>query len=249
MQAIQDAIAETYAYRQGFLHYPETETWWHQELPLDPLPLADRVEMELVNLLVADHNVTRDILEETLYRTFPGEMTPPGKLIDVCLDSYGQVGTGAEPTWTLNPGDLPDKRVRDLEEMGDLLRQIGERLEFETHKLPPIGQVQVYRWAEGEENQATFFLSASGLLNKILLKYTRTPPRPWIIIPGSRARLVTYKLQHNPPLADTISEEWGFIKFRHLRRLGEEISLTRDTYLERFKLDPLTYDAPQLPLI
>ena len=249
LENIQAEIEETYAFRQGFLHYPGPENWWHQELSLDPLPLADQVEMELVSLLSQDQPVPRERLEEALYQTYPGLLTPPAELIELCLKSYGQAAEEPGSGWILKPGDRPEKRIQDLEEMADLLRQMGSQIGFETRKQPPIGQVQVLRWHAEGKDRAAFFISASGLLNKILIKYTRTPPHPWIILPGSRARLVTYKLQHNPPLADQIHQNWGFVKFRHLRRLAEEGSLTRENYLERFRLDPLTYDAPQLPLI
>lgn len=249
LEHIQEQIEETFSYRQGFLYYPEPETWWHQELFPNPNPLADQVEMDLVALLAADQPHPKESLEGSLYQSYPGSLTPPADLIELCLRSYGQQPEGSGSGWVLKPGDLPEKRIQDLEEMAVLLKDIGEQLGFETTQQPPIGRVKVFRWQDGEEDQATFFISASAVLNKILLKHAQTPPHPWIILPGSRARLVTYKLQHNPPLAERIDQAWGFIKFRHLRRLADEGSLTRKNYLERFELDPLTYDAPQLPLI
>jgi hypothetical protein len=249
LETLQEQIEETFSYRQGFLHYPDPETWWHQELSLDLNPLADLVEMDLVGLLADDQPHSRESLERALYRSHPGSLTPPADLIELCLRSYGQQPEGPGSGWMLKPGDLPEKRIQDLEEMAGLLRDIGDQLGFETRKQPPIGRVKVFRWQQAGADQATFFISASAVLNKILLKHSHPPPHPWIILPGSRARLVTYKLHHNPPLAERIDQAWGFIKFRHLRRLADEGSLTRDNYLERFGLDPLTYDAPQLPLI
>ncbi|MDZ7845096.1 MAG: hypothetical protein U5K99_09885 [Anaerolineales bacterium] len=249
-QQISQELDETYAYRQGFLYYSEPDTWWHQELNPGVSPLSDQVEIELVQLLVGqDQSSLRKQLEDQLFAAFPGLLTPPADLISVCLESYAEPLDIGETKWTLKTGDQPENRVHDLKEIAGHLQKIGEELNFQTKQLPPIGQVLVYTWTAGGETQATFFISASALLNKIITRHTEQPPHPWIVLPGSRAKLVAHKLKHNPPLADLIADSWSFLKFRHLRRLAEEGSLTPENFPERFNLDPLTYDAPQLPLI
>jgi len=249
-QEIQDSLEETYAYRQGFLHYPEINRWWHQELTLPALPLTDQMEVELVQLLThAEGPVRQEELESHLYNTFPGLNTPDAEALTICLNSYGEQLPDQPGSWRLHPGDLPGNRLRDQREMVGLLDELGREMGFNNQQLPPIGGVQVRQWIQDHNPQATFFISASALLNKILLKNPDRPPSPWIVLPGSRAKWVTHKLNQNPPLQDLIDQGWGFLKFRHLRRLAEEGSLTEQNFRERFRLDPLTYDAPQLPLI
>ena len=94
-----------------------------------------------------------------------------------------------------------------------------------------------------------FYIGASGLLSKIIAAADGPARKGWMILPGSRAGLIHYKLRHNPLLAEIVQENWQLVKFRHLRRIYEQGGLTRDNFLDRFCLDPFTSDSPQLPLI
>ncbi len=243
-------IEETYAYRQGFLHYPDSDTWWHQELSLDLSPLADQVEQEIVTRLVeADSPLDRLELENAIFHSYPGLLTPHAKLIQVCLESYAKMVESGSDRWALMSSETPSARRDDIREMEILLEKLGQRLGFAIAKKPPRGDVSVFTWRADEGTGYTFFISASGLLGKLVLTNPEPPPNPWIVLPGSRAYLVVYKLSQNVPLAQRIEEDWGFLKFRHLRRLVDDESVTRENLGERLTLDPLQYDAPQLPLI
>lgn len=248
-QELKNALGDTYAYAQGFLRYPKVERWWHQELDLRPLSLSDRVEKTLVNLLAKrEQPCSRTALEEELYSAFPGTLTPDAKLIQVCLDSYGEEIPPQSDHWQLRPGDSPSTRRTDLDEMADLIHQLGQQLHYRPKKAPPLGNIRVFTWSTGDEVVYTFFISASAILSKIILKYPRPPTNPWIVLPGGRANLVTHKLRHNPPLKKAIEGQWGFLKYRHLRLLASDGGLTQETLRERLEQDPLIYTVPQLPL-
>lgn len=247
---LMTALEETYAYRQGFLHYPDSNTWWHQELTPDPSPLSDQVEKEIVHHLVeAESPLPRLELENAIYATNPGLLTPHAKLIQVCLTSYAKEVEPGTDRWALRSSETPSARRDDMQEMETLLEHLGGRLGFSTKKKPPRGEVSVLTWNTDEGPRYTFFISATGILSKLVLSYPDPPPNPWIVLPGSRAHLVVYKLSQNVPLAQRIEEDWGFLKYRHLRRLVDDESVTRENLGERLVLDPLQYDAPQLPLI
>lgn len=243
-------VEETFAYRQGFLHFPDSDTWWHQELSLDITPLSDEVEMALVNQLVDSPSPLRRIeLENMIFASYPGLRTPSSALIQVCLESYAEHVQPQEEGWQIKKDELPAARRRDLNEMENLLQDLGTRLGFEVQRKAPRGNIQVSTWSTGEKTAYTFFISASGILAKLVLGQPQPPPNPWIVLPGSRADLVAYKLRNNEPLARLVEENWGFLKYRHLQRLADDDSLTRANLAERLSLDPLKYDAPQLPLI
>jgi hypothetical protein len=72
-----------------------------------------------------------------------------------------------------------------------------------------------------------------------------------VVIPGSRANLLIYKLNRDPRLLgrSQIAGGWNFIKFRHLRWLLENPLLSRESLAESLALDPLTYSTPQLRLL
>ena len=70
-----------------------------------------------------------------------------------------------------------------------------------------------------------------------------------MILPGSRAGLVHYKLETNPVFSERVHQAWGLVKFRQIRRLSEGGSLTEEMFLEKLRLDPFESDSPQLSLI
>ncbi len=246
---LETLLEETYAYRQGFLHFPASGNWWHQELVLDTEPLKDLVEIELVEMLLSKNSpVPMADFEDRINHFHPGLNTPGCEIIQLCLHSYA-VPTGKDPAgWQLKPSEQPGKRREDLQEIEALLQGMGKAAGLVPRKQAPLGSVRILTWEEDAEVQFTFFISASGLLNRILFNYP-TARNPWIVLPASRAELVLYKLDQNPPLAKVFEESWNFLKYRHVRRLAAEGSLTRSNLHERLALDPLTADDPQLPLI
>lgn len=243
-------LEETFAYRQGFLHYPESDTWWHQELTLDIIPLADQIETALVDRLVEASSPLSGIdLENELFESYPGLLTPNSALIQVCLDSYAEKVAPEGELWRLRDVERPQARTADISDMDGLLESLGARLGYAVKRKPPRGDIHVCTWNTEAGEAYTFFVSSSGILGKLVLSHPETPANPWIVLPGARADVVAFKLLHNPPLAQKIENHWNFLKYRHVRRLADDESLTRENITERLTLDPLKYDAPQLPLI
>jgi len=241
---------ENIAYRQGFLHYPGIESWWHQELDLVPQTDSDRIEMLLVRTLLERNGVAQEShLFQALYDQFPGLGTPRHSLIEACLRSYAERDPGPPASWALKANDQPSRRLDDIREMAQIMTSIGIDLGYQPHKEEAPDQLAVVIWADQGINAETFYIAASGLLNKILSQGLGSFERGWMILPGSRAGLIHYKMDHNPILAEIIQDQWQLIKFRHLRRLQEQGGLTRENFKERCCLDPFTSDSPQLPLI
>ncbi len=111
---------------------------------------------------------------------------------------------------------------------------------------PAPGKIIHLQWDKAGAASCSFFISASGMLSRILKETENSAEKRWIILPGSRAGLIHYKLQNNPPLADQIEAGWELVKFRHIRRLVESGAMN---FLEQLDLDPFQSDTPQLPLI
>lgn len=235
------------SYRQGFLHFPDPENWWHQELKLFSSPQADLVEKMIVEILVKTAKpIPEQEIFQKIYRTFPAHLTPREGLIRACLESYAKSTPGLITGWQLNPNEDPGQRVQDLSEIEDVLTQIGDKLGYTINKKPAPGRVIHILWVKKGIQKYSFFISASGLLGRLLDEQENSAESRWIVLPGSRAGLIHYKLQQNPPLADVIEQDWGLVKFRHIRRLSE---LRGFDILESLDLDPFQSDSPQLPLI
>lgn len=249
-QSLETILDETFAYRQGFLHYPDPDTIWHQEISPDVNPFYDQVEEYLVKTLINNQQGLSDSeIQELVGDQFPGLMTPEMEFIEICLESYGHQRTEQSRVWELKQNESPASRRIDIQETEDLLVDLGKILGFSPSKKPPLGGVSVISW-EGEGlDPFTFFISASAHLNKILFSKPIQPPNPWIVLPASRAEMLLYKLDQNPPLKKALETNWNLVKYRHLRRLQDEGSLKRTNLVERLNLDPFTKEDPQLLLI
>jgi hypothetical protein len=247
---LEQDFEENIAYRQGFLHFPRSDSWWHQEMKLSQEPDSDRVEQTLVQILVdADSPLAEDWIYNHLYLDFSGLQTPRSGLIEVCLSSYGEQIGNNPPEWRIKSSDLPGRRRQDIQEIQQIITNLGNQLGYITKEKPPLGGILDTEWLIGDEIQERFFITVTGNLNKIIAQGNNIRGRKWVILPGSRAELIHYKLRNNPPLASEVDAGWGLIKFRHIRRLAEEGGLTRENLAERLKLDPFTSDSPQLKLI
>ena len=241
---------ENIAYRQGFLHYPEIDSWWHQEL--DPLPMtqSDQVEIQLVRALLNNDGKTKESdLFQAIYDAFPGVDTPRFGLIEACLSSYAEQTPGQPPSWKIKATDQPTNRFHDLKEMEEILTSMGRELGFQVSSEEAPVNLSLVIWERTGSIVERFYISASGILSKIVTLGENNLEKGWIILPGSRAGIIHYKMRQNPILAKIILENWQLIKYRHMRRLFEQGGIRLDNFRERFCLDPFTSDSPQLPLI
>ena len=241
---------ENIAYRQGYLHFPKSDTWWHQDLVLNPVTDSDQVEQSLVEYLVkSGSTASRPEIYSHLYQSFPGLRTPRSGLIQACLHSYAEQTDDNDRNWKIKKNDRPDQRRKDLAEIKNILSSLGEHLKYQVVIQPPIGNIVHITWNDNEDCIYSYYVSASGILNKIITHPSESPMSSWIIIPGSRADLIHFKIQYNPPLASALEEGWELIKYRHIRRLNKEGGLTRENLKERLILDPFISDSPQMQLI
>ena len=248
-QLIKD-FEENIAYRQGFLHFPKIDKWWHQELSLSPVPQSDLVEKLVVELLVKTKTSLPEVdIFQHVFSSFPGSSIPQQGLIKACLNSYAEKDSDHSSLWKLKSSEKPSLRLKDLEEIEEIFTTIGAQLGFQVTKNPSKGNIIHLIWKNENKDQYSFSIAASGLLSKILFAVENNAAKKWMILPGSRAELITYKMQHNPPLAGIIDKDWELIKYRHIRRLADQGNLSEENFLERLNLDPFRSDSPQLPLI
>jgi hypothetical protein len=70
-----------------------------------------------------------------------------------------------------------------------------------------------------------------------------------LVIPGGRAALLAEKARRDPRLAERLRSGLRILKYRHIRRLAGETTLTRGNLIERMGVDPPENEDPQLPLL
>jgi hypothetical protein len=226
----------------AFVHHdakttPESGTWGLARPNPEAHPLVDRVEMAIVRFLQANPNTSFDDIQRALNEKFPGALTPPLALIGAVLDSYGVENGG----WTLREQDSPSIRRSDMEEAQDLLERLGKRMDFTVSRADP----NLVLWSEEDSPAWTFYVIASAVAGKTLSGNRQRPERTVVVVPGGRAGLLAYKLRRDPYLRQK-SEGCHFLKFRNLRQIAEIQLLTRETWAEAIKTDPIEGATAQM---
>lgn len=214
--------------------------WWLQEQQGSSDPLADRVEVAVVQHLIKNAETSFESIDEEMCRQFPGLLTPPRDLIVKLVSSYGR---DSEALWSLNPSDSPEARRVDLDEIKQHIATLGNRLGYEVVENAAI------RWTSAEKHTLYCFHVQASALFKEILDHQHRSENAFIVLPGGRAELVLFKLKQDPRMQEIIQAGWKFIKFRGLRRLADNPTVQRDSIEELFALDPLAEDDPQIPLL
>jgi hypothetical protein len=239
-------------------------------------PLADRLEVRLVHYLQEHSEIQLHEIDQALCRDFPALLTPELELVQQCLSSYAELvprepenpaGTdhitgGLYPSdfepWRLRAAETPQRRRTDLAEMQLLLMQIGKRLGYKlvkTDNKGATGERTPVAWqSQSGVTQYAFHLIASGVLGKIILPGQRRRDyaggqRGVIVLPGSRAGWVEYKLRRDPRLRNAAENGWLLVKFRHVRWLAANDNLSRENLEELLAVDPLTNRDQQMQLL
>lgn len=244
----------------------EIGKWWGAHLFLPNLinenriPLSDRVEKEIVTTLVRTSTTFYDI-DIQICNKFKGTLTPSRKLIKHCLDSYGKLSDANPELYYLQEQDKPSTRKTDLNTIQKLIIQIGSNLGFYTEKINPAStkrSTSILWRTENSDKSYLFVINASAIISKIvfmdldsiitLFKIKKKFLRKYIVLPGSRANLITYKLKQNPLLFNAVENDWRLIKFRHIRNLANTPHLNLNNIDSQLMMDPFEKTDPQLPL-
>ncbi|MCE1252860.1 MAG: hypothetical protein LWX83_04835 [Anaerolineae bacterium] len=225
----------------------ETRLWGLRQ-PLEILSLSDQVEMQVVNLLQKKPLQTSPEIEEIIFSLFPGLMTPTRELIDACLESYAEAvvsSPAAEIKWQLHSREQPATRKNDIETIINFLQKIGASMGYQVNEQNP----QTWNDRSGEI-KFTYHIIASSILSKHVFGKKATAGINVIVLPGSRSRLLSYKLEKDPNLKRILHEGgWRFLKFRHVRNLAGKSGLPAERWLDLINLDPpLWEDAIQMSI-
>lgn len=240
---LNDRFEKSLADKRTFVHFgagaeAEVGQYWLADPATAGEPLADRVEMTVLDRLRGGAPVEEDELEADVCRALTGMLTPDRRLLLACLKSYG---VPEEPEmWRLRPEDYPEARARDHEETARLLLEIGSRLGFSAI------QEQDILWRDGFGSARYVFRVRS---HAAFGQALRDAEEVIHVLPGGRGSLVAEKARRDPRLRAWLQAGLRLVKFRHIRRLAAETTLAPDNLEERLALDPIDESDPQLPLL
>lgn len=217
----------------------EIGRYWLADPATAGVPLADRVEEVVFDQLQAGGSVAEEEVEVEACRRLPGWLTPDRRLIQACLRSYAVPGDEAG-SWRLRAEDEPATRARDLEEVIRLLHAIGGQLGYAVEARGDIFWLD----ALGTERYAFRVRNHAGFGEAL-----RDAGEVIHVLPGGRGPLVAEKVRRDPRLRAWMQAGLRLVKFRHIRRLAVETTLTRDNLEARLAIDPIHESDPQLPLL
>jgi hypothetical protein len=241
---LNDRFEKSLADKRAFVHFgagaeAEIGQYWLTDPATAGEPLADRVEMAVFERLRDSACVEAEELEAEVCRALPGLLSPDRRLVHACLRSYG-AEDDTPGMWRLRPEDQPAARARDHQETARLLVEMGDRLGFTTVQEQDI----VWRDAFGIDRYV-FRVRTDAVFGQAL----RDAGEVIHVLPGGRGSLVAEKARRDPRLRAWLQAGLRLVKFRHVRRLAAETTLTADNLEQRLALDPIHEGDPQLPLL
>ena len=241
---LNDRFEKSLADKRTFVHFgagaeAEVGQYWLADPATAGDPLADRVEVLVVEQLRLAEALAEEQLEAEACRSLPGLLTPERRLVQACLRSYA-VEEEPGAAWRLRPEDDPPTRAHDQEEIAHLLKEIGDRLGYSVVQPQDV----IWRDAFGIDRYI-FRVRSHAAFGEAL----RDAGEVIHVLPGGRGPLVAEKARRDPRLRAWLQAGLRVVKFRHVRRLAAETTLTRDNLEERLALDPIHESDPQLPLL
>lgn len=245
VSGLQRRVEEKLADRRLFVRLdqrqdPETGVYWLTDPGGGAVPLADRTER--VVLQAFRRRSSWDLLELDghVCRQLPGLLTPDRTLVHACVASYAE--EGEDGNWTIRSEDETAARLEDVAAIREDLATLGERLGFET-----AGQDPIYWMRDGEPAFGFCVLETAILGDAPELEEGQLDPT--FVIPGGRAGLLTEKARRDPRLERRLEAGLQVVKFRHIRRLLSDTTLTPQNLPDRLALDPPEHQESQLPLL
>ena len=244
-------IQELLANRDLFLYddtpdRPQSQsTWWPVNgFDAAAQPLTDRVEKHILDKLIGTPVINESELFTQLYAAFPGLLTPSTEMVHTTLSSYARVVSDSPTAWQINDQEKPKNRQTDVQQMQQSLLKLGKELNY----FVEVSEDSIW-WIDKHQRKFVYHCFATGMIHRYVLELTPLPAgcHGVLVFPGSRSRLLAYKLDHNPWLDHLIKEDWTFLKFRHLREFSNKVSPTRARWMEHLEMDPpLWEEATQM---
>jgi hypothetical protein len=230
-----------------------TLIWLREPVNAQDVPITDRIELSLVSHLIKLQRCTIEEIHTALCEKYSGLFTPPVEFIQLCLESYIALGSREVNHLYLRLEDMPDARRAAMDQAESFIFRLGERLGFRSEQCKSDQKSTFIAWLDNAgQPEYRLFLTPYAAIGNIVLHGNQPNGKNILVIPGSRANILFYKLRRDPRLSKAFNPtqgNWRFLKLRHLRSIVESPNLFRDNLDQLLSLDPITYSTPQLWLI
>ncbi len=217
---------------------PESGLWWLAQPEMRQNPLADRLETELRSWLLSEERIPSDTLSDRINQRFPGYLTPPINLIQMCMDSYADLDT-TTGIWQLKPTERAQTREADMQSMQDLVTRLGRIFKVRQEGEYPINW---YLQSGREDPIYRLYISSTAIADRKAISSGVTGCETVFVLPGSRAGLLKYKLERDPYLRELLDDGFHFLKYRTLRSIAQRADVTLELWKMLIDSDPLSLE-------
>ncbi len=223
----------------------DTGTYWLASPPEYFSTLADNVEGIIRQEFLHSPQLSALEIAKAINHKHPGMMTPDHELVQTILRSYATRNEqDGQACWVLNENEQFTTRAQDIKSLREIIEKIARKLAIKRQ----ISDEAIYFLDEHDHEIYTFFVSASAMISETIQRHRGLSGKKLIVLPGSRANLVSYKLRRDPNLQAMMQDDWHFVKFRLLRNIYENPLLTRELFAYQILGDPPEYRVSQLAL-
>jgi hypothetical protein len=228
---------DTQAARKYLLHQPSRNL----------TPLSERIESHILELLQHVNEISSQSIDRLTCLHFKGHQTPRRELIQTIIQSYAKKIGQTKDTYQLHEAESPKARQEDLQEISELIQDIGNRIGL------AVKQDRTLTWSDRNTGEVLyeFFISLTADLSKTLLAATSHENAQHVFVyPASRSALIHQRFQQDFRLPEALTDGWHLVKFRHIRRLAERELITIEVWKDLIDSDPPMREAPaQLKII
>ena len=208
----------------------DPHTWWLKDESSLQTPLADRVELALLELLQARAEWSSDDLLREIYRRFPDHLTPDRWLLAMCLHSYSDEPEAGRVR--LRAEDSAQARAIDSARARHDLETVGQRLGFEVRVDQPEAEKGRVTWLQSGEVVHAFVITATAEIDVLLHQAAGV-----LVLPGGRATLLLHKIGRDVRLKK-VMDTWQMLKLSSLSHSVADTDLSLNTFALAFGLEP-----------
>lgn len=222
----------------------EDQVWWLVNARRIEDALADRVEESALEIVRSKETWSEFDLLHEVYRGFRGDLTPERPLVAECVASYTEETDDGQVR--LRTEDSATARTAEVKSITDDLMALGERL----HYIVESRDRQIV-WKDEDRIAYTMVISVSAETAPIWHLSKKADVAPVLVMPGSRATLMQYKLARDARLRAVFENDaWQFLKFSAVREMITHADMDRRAFSLALGLDPpLEQEQVQIPLL
>ena len=224
----------------------ESGKWWLVDDREASSPISERIEAEIINLLIRGKSIPRNEIDTFLFQKFRGLFTPAKEIVSAILHSYAENPTDRQDEWRLKGNESPQTRREDIQQAMNLLLEIASRLKINTQGDNPL----IWLDQNGVPSHL-FYITTSSIFSPFQsAQQVQTVKNKIIVFPGSRSDLISFRMREDLHFFEVYANNWHFLKFRQLNKIAEQNSLSMSLFDSLVDLDPPdAEDATQLSML